>query len=312
MSMSTSTKKKSIFDGRKMWFLFGAIASVVVAVLTFTLMSVVTATENYYVLNSDIPARTQITMDLLTEVTVSKGSTPPNAIGIGELTEETYSLYALDIGDILSSSNAGDLTSLSEGLPSNFVIASFIASPSVAAGGNVQRGDYIDIMTVINDPTLTGSEGYGASYALQHVLVIDATIDLDSYDAAADTATTTEEGATADTDAIAQRSGIPTMFTVGLSQEDATRLAVATQYDMFVVLSSADATSGNVNLTPGSTTSDEMWGDTAPDGGIDTDNKFGQGGEVVRPDGETEDPSTPSTPAPSEPTEPTEETPTEG
>jgi Flp pilus assembly protein CpaB len=307
--MSTATKKKSIFDGRKMWFLFGGIASAVVAILTFTLMSVVTATENYYILTKDIPARTQITADLLTEVTVSKGATPPNAISIGNLTETTYSLYSLDAGDILSSSNAGDLTSLSEGLPSNFVIASFTASPSVAAGGNVSRGDYIDIMTLINDPATTGSEGYGASYALQHVLVIDATIDLDNYDSTAATSTGgTDSGAatTADTDAIAQRSGIPTLFTVGLTQEDATRLAVATQYDLFIVLSSADSQGGNVNLTPGSTTSTEIWGDSSPDAGLNTDNKFGQGGDVVRPSDEPSAPSEPSTP------ETTEEPTTEG
>ena len=299
MSMSTATKKKSIFDGRKMWFLFGGIASAVVAILTFTLMSVVTATENYYVLNKDIPARTQITSDLLTEVTVSRGATPPNAISIGDLTEATYSLYSLDNGDILSSSNAGELTSLSEGLPSNFVIASFTANPSTAAGGNVSRGDYIDIMTIINDPATTGEEGYGASYALQHVLVIDATVDLDSYDSTASTSTSADGASSSNTDAIAQRSGIPTLFTVGLTQEDATRLAVAIQYDVFVVLSSADSQGGNVNLTPGSTTSLEIWGDSAPDAGLNTDNKFGQGGEVVRPTGEaptSEVPSTPSTP----------------
>ena len=307
MSMSTATSKKSIFDGRKMWFIFGAIASAVVAILTFSLMSVVTATETYYVLNTDVPARTQVTQSLLTEVTVSRGSTPPNAIGISDIDEETYTLYALDAGDILTSSNSGSLISLSEGLPDDFVVASFTVDPSSAAGGNVKRGDYIDILTIMNDPQVTGSSSYASSYVLQHVLVVDATVDLDSYDSEAET-TAGEDGAVDGeaADEIAKRSGIPTLFTVGLTQKDAAALAVATQYDLFVVISSTEAQNGDVNLTPGSATSEDIWGDSAPDAGKGTDRTFGQGGEVVRPEDEAPveeaptEPTTPTTPDPAE------------
>ena len=309
MSISTATNKKSVFDGRKMWFIFAAIASAVVAILTFSLMSSVTATESYYVLNKDVPARTQITPNLLSEVTVARGSTPPNVIGLSELTDETYSLYKLEAGDVLTTSNTGSLTPLTEGLPDDFVIASFSVDPSSAAGGNVKRGDYIDIMTIMNEPTITGSSSIGASYVLQHVLVIDATVDLDSYDSSS-SSTTTEDGTTENNDEIAQRSGIPTLFTVGLSQQDAARLAVATQYDLYVVLSSADAQNGDVNLTPGSATSESIWGDDAPDAGKGTDRTFGQGGEVIRPDDDEEEeeptgPTTPTTPKPTNTSTPT-------
>lgn len=310
---TTNPSKKSLFDGRKVWFLFAAIASAVVAVLAFSLISVVTATESYYVLTDDVPARTQITSDLLGEVTVSRGGTPPNALNLSELVNnEVFTLIQLEAGDILTSSNTGDLVSLFAGLPENFVVASFIAEPSSAAGGNVRRGDYIDILSLINDPTITESSSIGATYALQRVLVIDATVDLDSFDSAPDeTVGGTGEAAGGSTNTgeqISQRSGIPTLFTVGLSQADAAILAVATQFDLFVVLSSVDSQNGNVNESPGSATAESLWGDNAPNAGLGTDNTFGAGGEVVRPgSGQPstpgEQPSTPSTPSVEDPAE---------
>lgn len=311
--MTTSTpNKKSVFDGRKMWFLFAAIASAVVAILSFSLISVVTATESYYVLTEDVPARTQITAEILGEVTVARGATPPNALSLSELVNnEVFTLIELQAGDILTSSNTGDLVSLYAGLPDDFVIASFIAQPSAAAGGNIRRGDYIDILALINDPTITESSSVGATYALQRVLVIDATVDLDSYDGASEeTVGGTGEANTGEQ--IAQRSGIPTLFTVGLTQENAAILAVATQFDLFVVLSSIDSQNGNVNENPGSATAEGLWGDGAPNAGLGTDNTFGAGGDVVRPGEETpstpsEQPSTPSTPPTDENGEPVEE-----
>lgn len=302
MSITTTASKKKIFDGRKMWFIFAGIASVVVAVLAFSIMRGVTATDTYYVLAKDVPARTQITPDLLTPMVTSAGKTPPNALDITQLTENTYSLYSLKGGDILTTSNTGDLLSLNIGLPENFVIASFTANPSLAAGGNVNRGDYIDIIVSIDDSAITGQDGISSSYVLQRVLVIDATVDLDSYSGDSEATTTSADGTisqnTADT---AMRSGIPTLFTVGLTQEHAAILATATHYDLFVVLSSADAVdNGNINTAPPVASSSSIWG-FAPDAGLGTDNTFGQGGEPKGSNGST--PSKPTTPVVPEPEE---------
>ena len=315
MSIATNASKKKIFDGRKMWFLFAGIAAVIVAVLSFAIMKGVTATDTYYVLTKDVPARTAITVDLLEEVTTSAGKTPPTALDISDITEDTYSLYSLKAGDILTTSNTGDLLSLSEGLPADFVITSFVANPSFAAGGNVKRGDYVDIMMLSDDASVTGVEGMAASYILQRVLVIDATVDLDSYSAPADeesTASVNEDGSISENTADSSlRSGIPTLFTVGLSQENASRLAVASQYTLFVVLSSADSSNDNsVNPATGSSNAPGIWG-SAPNAGDGTDNTFGQGGKKVDKPGTTTPTNTQEPSAPSAPSTPTPEN-TEG
>lgn len=309
MSITTTTSKKKLFDGRKMWLVFAGLASVAVAILAFTIMSGVTATQSYWVLGKDVPARTQVTTDILTEVVTSAGKVPPTALDINMITSgDSYTKYSLKAGDILTASNTGDLLTLSEGLPKDFVIASFIADPSTAAGGNVNRGDYIDIIVTADDVNVTGTEGTAASFVLQHILVIDATVNLDSYSADESAATTTTADGTApeaepvsgNTADSSLRSGIPTLFTVGLTQENAAILAVATKYEMFVVLSSADAAEGKINLNPGTASVPSMWG-SAPDAGANTDNTFGQGGsdeeDVTKPV-EAEEPTTPSTPAP--------------
>jgi Flp pilus assembly protein CpaB len=308
MSISTTTSKKKMFQGGNMWFIFAALASVTVAIISFGIMQTVTATDTYYVLSKSVPARTQITEADLEEKTTSAGQTPPTALDISELTESTYSLYALKAGDILTSSNTGDLLAVTAGLPKDFVVASFPASPSIAAGGKIQRGDYIDIM-VVAEGTPANPDGYTSSYVLQRVLVVDATIDLDGYEGAADESTTASEDGTTTTgtaesaDAIAQRSGIPTLFSVGLSQENAARLAVATKYDLFVVLSSAQsATDNNVSPTPGNGTTDGIFSGETPNAGDGTDNTFGQGGKAATSgstgSGNTEPSATPA-PSPS-------------
>lgn len=303
MSITTNTSKKSLLNGRKLWFVLAVAAAIAAAAIIFSIMSIATAKESYWVLNQDVPARTPITVDLLTEVTTSAGTTPPSALSFGEISnEETYSLYSLKSGDVLTSSNTGPLLPLTEGLPSDFVVASFTANPSMAAGGNVQRGDYIDIIALINDTEVTGTASTGASYVLQRVLVIDATVDLDTYSSdgaestTAETPTTTdgEEGTvSSNTNDSAMRSGIPTMFTVGLSPENAAVLALATQHDLYIVLSSAESTADGIVPTNLPTIdSKSLWGQ-ARNAGEGTDNTFGQGGEVVKP-------TTPTAPTPEE------------
>lgn len=305
-SVTTSGNKRASFDGRKMWFLFAAIASVVVAVLVFILMSQVTRTENYYVLNEDIPARTLITPELLEEKTVPAGAVPSNALTQGQLlSEDVFSLYALKANDVLTKSNVGELLPLTQGLPSNFVVASFAAAPNNSAAGNIKRGDYIDIVTIAQEDVAAG-EGVVATYVLQRVLVIDATIDLDNYDGGSSSGDSSEEGTTITPSS--QTGAIPMLYTVGLTQEHALRLAVATQYDLFVVMSSRDSVGGKVdttNLTPISSTN--IWQEVAPDAGKKTDNTFGLSDkDPVRPGkgDDTDEPSKPTTKPSDEPSTP--------
>ena len=190
-TITKNTTKKSLFDARKMWFIFAALSALVVSGIAFGIMQIVTATEKYYVLTTDVPARTEITPDLLEEKVVRAGSTPPNALSIGDISMGSfYSLVALDAGDIVTPTTVGGLTSLREGLPEDFVVTSFVADPTLAAAGNIKRGDYIDVLLTTNDDSITGSGngGWATTYALQRVLVIETMTDVTNEESAETTA----------------------------------------------------------------------------------------------------------------------------
>lgn len=283
MSNIVSTNKRG-FEGRKVWFAFAAVTALLVAVGLFVILSQVTSTTTYYVLNQDTPARTQITENMLTEVVTSTGGQPPNALGLADvLATPTYALYELNAGDILTSSNTGPLTPINEGIPENFVVATFTAPASYAAGGKIARGDYIDLIAVDNE---------SATYFLQHVLVLDATIDLDSV--AASNRTNSDGSVTPAADSPSVRAGIPTLYTVGLSQEDAAKLALAMQGTIYVVLS-ADQSSDGVVTDVDITVDLGSLGGLIGNSGAGTDKTFGQGGPTTAPN-----PNTPTVPTPSD------------
>lgn len=287
MSITTTSSKKNFFNGRKVPFVLAAIAFVIAASIIFVLLQAITATATYYVLNKDLPARSIITQAELTAVTTSEGGQPRTALNLGDvLSSQVYTKYSLHAGDILTTSNSGALTSLNKGLPKDFVVASFKAAPSVAAGGKIQRGDYVDIFAINPDTK-------GAHLFLQRALIVDATSDLDSGSSTpANSSTSTDaSGTTAGAaapaggksvsaaDSSAYRSGIPVLFTVGLSQTDAAKLAVASKGEMYVVLSSSQsASNGALNADVGAGASDIFSGSVG-DAGTGTDNTFGQSGK---------------------------------
>lgn len=228
------------------------------AIVTFVILQGSLAKGSYWVVTEDVSARTQITSAILEEKVVDADAVPENALNVNEVTSATYALYALQAGDILTSSNVGGLSSLYDGLPDDFVISSFTADPSSAAAGVIARGDYIDIIAVISDSSVTGSSGYTASYILQNVLVVDSSLSIDSSGG-----TTTDDGKT-----------VPTLYTVGLSSENAARLAIAQQYDLYVVLSPLDKDGNPIYRSDLGTTAVEGILGSAPNAGEGTDNSF--------------------------------------
>jgi hypothetical protein len=280
MSIGNNVTKKSLFKNSKVWFFLAGAAAVIAAVFVFFVLQSVTATTTYYVLNKDIPARTQITSDLLTPVTTSEGGQPRTALTPGSLAAsgQIYSKYALSAGDVVTPTNAGSLTALTKGLPSNYVVASFKADPSIAAGGQVARGDYIDVIAVSD----TDSHVF-----LQRVLVVNATTDLDAGGATADSSGTTTSGDGTTTtdgsgstgsngDASASTSVVPTLFTVGISQEDAAKLAVVSKnFSLYVVLSSADSSKNGAKSADVGAAVGDIFSGAVGDSGQGTDNTFG-------------------------------------
>lgn len=292
-----------------MWWIFSAIAALVVATLAFSIMSAVTATEKYYVLKENAPARTEILPGMLEERVVQSGSTPPNALSLRDFEMgDQFALINLEAGDILTPSTVGPVAPLTTGIPSDFVVASFVAEPSLSAAGNVKRGSYIDII-LINRGDIPDAD-LGASYAMSRVLVLETASSLES---ASSNAPQSDTGQSPEAmEESARLSGIPAIYTVGVSQEDAVKLASLTNFSLYIVLSSVDTVEDDnapsVNI---SYTVDRIWSEPATNAGKGTDRTFTKSVKGSGSDGTeepaTEEPSKPSSPDTEETTPPEED-----
>lgn len=122
-------------------------------------------TETYYVLNTNVSARTRIEPEMLKEVVVSKDGAPQNAISLSQVeANPIYSKIPLEVGDILTLSNTGLELDTSTGIPDDWVVTSINISADKAAGGQVARGDYFDIIGITDT---------GAKYIAVNVLALD-------------------------------------------------------------------------------------------------------------------------------------------
>lgn len=236
----TSVAKPSKLDGRKMWFFFAAAAALVTAGVIFALLSAVASTSTYWVLKDgvDLQSREVITSDMMKPVQAPSNAVPKNAVTIsqvkaaegGDASDDFYALYPIKSGDILTTSNVGGLVSFGTGLTGNknSVYASFKANPSLASGGNVQEGNIVDIAVIYED----GSGNFASKFFLSSILVVKTSIDLDGASAS----TAGNEGGNSGS----SHSGAPVLYTVAVTPEQAAALAVATKYDIYVVLASGN------------------------------------------------------------------------
>lgn len=279
MSLTSSPSKRTLSArGKGFMFILAAISAVVVVLVVFLLLSRVVAQTQYYVLKKDVAARTQIQPDDLTPITVSVGGAPRSYTLAEVQSDPLFAKYNLSAGDVLTDSNVSNqLADLRAGLPSNYVVTSFSAQPSDAASGKVQAGDYVDLFVVDTQD----SKDPASHLFLQHVLILDAQTDLNQAEASSsadgDTATVTTDDSNSSTgnaaaNSAATRAGVPSLYTVGLSPENAARLLVAKQYTISAVLSSKSATSTDqpvAGTDVGASGSDVLAG-VAPDAGAGT------------------------------------------
>lgn len=285
VSVPSRRKPKSkLLSAGKTWFIAAITVAALAAVGLFVVLSQVTATTTYYVLNQDVPARSQITADMLAPVTTSEGGQPRNALDIYDVQNEAvFAKYALTVGDIVTASNTGGLTKINDGIPEDYVVASFTAPAEFSVAGKLQRGDYIDIISGTNNM----GEGAAPAYVLRHVLLLDVAADLA---AAAEQAAANPDAGAAESNAV--RQGIPTLYTVALPPADALKLAAVLDNIGLVVLSPVDyeATAGVVTdgIVPGS----------AGDSGARTDPSFGAAPVEGEETAEGETPEAPATETP--------------
>lgn len=238
------SEKKSIFaffgPGKAVWFI--AIGLAVAAMFgVLTLLGSLTAQTTYYVLGQPVAARALITPDLLVPVTVSDGGQPGNAYDPIYLRDnQVFAKIALQRGDVVSPSNSGPATRLTENLPDNFVAASFTVSADNAVGGKVRPGDFIDVIAQVDG---TGDDGARtAKIVLSRVYVLDVSVAAEALAAGTDPAVgEDEEGA------VPVNQGVPALYTVAVSPEDAVTIAQIRDKTPFVTLSSK-AAQGEVDV----------------------------------------------------------------
>lgn len=249
--MSTSTPEPTTKQGRlaslgrgNMMWVIAAVLALLAGAGALTILGNAAATTTYYVLARDVPARTTITPDMLRPVETSVGGAPQNTYDVAYVRDHDVStIVALHAGDTLSASTVAARKPITTTLPDTFVAASFQVPAEDAVGGKVSTGDYIDLIA-----TDTTAVSPVAKVVLHHVLVLDVTV---APDTIAEAATGTSAASVDDTEprngstqapgpeSEAVRTGIPAVYTVGLSSIDATKLALIRGKDLLVVLSSA-------------------------------------------------------------------------
>ena len=231
-------------DTKLLWIVIVLLA-LLVAGGTFAILNSITKQDTYYVLNTNLPSRTQITPQDLSPVSTSQNSAPQNAIGLSEVQQGTvYTKYPLQAGDVISASNAGSLDTINEGIPDNWVVTSFEPADNDPIVENLQRGDYFDIMATNmkkedQRPAGDNSSNLGqikvGQYVFRNVMVLDnpaTTTANDNNDSA--------NGATS------QTQNSTTAFVVGMSPQNAAMLTILTKnFDTKIVMSPRHNTYAN-------------------------------------------------------------------
>lgn len=222
-------------DTKLIWVLV-CIFATAAAFGVFYIMNSYTKQDTYYVLNTNMPSRTLVTVEDLTPRTTSEGSAPQNAIGIDEVRQgATFTKYPLQAGDVLSASNVGSLDTINEGIPDNWVVTSFDPGDSDPIIENLQRGDYFDMMITNakkqdqkSNPDDSDMANISVGqYVFRNVMILDNPM-----------STTNNNNNDSANGATAQTQNSTTMFVIGMSPKNAAMLAYITgNYDTKLVMS---------------------------------------------------------------------------
>lgn len=189
----------------------------------------------YYIAATDMPARTPITLATVRQVDVNADALPPTALSYAEIARgDLFTRVPLEAGDIITSAVATGYEPVNYNIPDDFVTASIAVPAENAVGGKVKQGDYVDIAAVGNGGNAGGQV---AKVIMQHVLVLDVTVDPSTISSAS--ANRRSEDGGPGPDSAETRGGIPELYTLAVTPEDFTRLTLASsEGDLFLALSS--------------------------------------------------------------------------
>jgi Flp pilus assembly protein CpaB len=218
----------SVLKGRWMVWMLALFFALIAGIGTLLIVGKAASRVSYFVVATDVPARTQITPNLVVEIPVTEDALPPTALTEAEIASgAAFTRVPLRQGDVVTGSVAGPLQKITYTLPEGYVAASVSLPPERAVAGKVKAGDYIDIAAV---------DGSKSKIVLQHVLVLDVTISPDSIGSAAN-ADPNDPNLQPGPEAAQVRGGIPQVYTVALSQEDFAVLALVSGGVLQIALS---------------------------------------------------------------------------
>lgn len=219
-----------------------AMATGVMAVgVTALILGNAADTGTYYVLTTNVAARTPITTDMLKPVTTSASGVPRTAYDPVYLqAHEVFAKYSLKANEMVTASNTGALEAISKDLPADFVVASLAAPAVDAVAGKIRRGDYVDVYAINDGKASVGAAGGQRSkLVLHHMLILDVTVSPSTISEAAGSGQAGVKDAPGPESAAA-RGGIPALYTVGVNKQDAAKIALIRGMNLFLTLSSND------------------------------------------------------------------------
>lgn len=146
-----------------------------------------------------------------------------------------FAQVGLPAGTPLTTTVVGTETKTQIDLPDNTVIASFEADPASAVAGKVQAGSYINITAVGDDAN--GDEV--ARIILNRIYVLDVTTDVSSVSSTGSQNVDDSEQPGPNNPAI--YGGIPSLYTVAVTNEQAAKLALARNADLYITITKKDA-----------------------------------------------------------------------
>lgn len=191
----------------------------------------------YYVMSTDVAARTQITPQNVKQVDVNADALPVTAVDYQDVASgELFTTVPLKSGDIVTTSVTGNLTPINYELPPGFVAASLSVAPERAVGGKVKAGDFVDVAAV---STAGGAGGGESKVVMQNVQVLDVTVNPNSIAAAATESDTSDEAAPGP-ESPQVRGGIPQVYTLAVSPDNFAKLALIGDGTVWLALSQSN------------------------------------------------------------------------
>lgn len=153
-----------------------ALFVIALSAVIFMTLSSLFSTETYYVLNTNVKAKQQITPEMVVARETAEGTGPIHALSMEEIQRGgVYSKYPLFAGDVVASSNAGSLSGIPLGIPDDWLVTSFTINSTDAVGGILGKGDYADLLGINDD---------GAQYIFNNILILEVKFLNDEYDEA--------------------------------------------------------------------------------------------------------------------------------